>query len=155
MRTRHATVVQPGARGGRAAYGEGVPIPLAIGRWNRVGFNRLSTPVARYLPGFGVVHHRGRRSGREYRTPVNVFPVPGGVVIALTYGPRTDWVRNVVAAGGCTLETRGRMVACGEPRVYRDPGRGGIRPVERAALRAIGVEEFLSLATLESLAASP
>lgn len=143
------------AQGACAAYRGLVPIPLAVGRWNRVGFNRLSTPVARHLPGFAVVHHHGRRSGRAYRTPVNVFPVSGGFVIALAYGPRTDWVRNVVAAGGCTLETRGRMVACGEPRVYRDPGRHGIRPVERAALRAIGVEEFLSLVTLESLAASP
>jgi deazaflavin-dependent oxidoreductase (nitroreductase family) len=143
------------ADGAGAAYRGLVPIPLAVGRWNRVGFNRLSTPVARHLPGFAVVHHHGRRSGRAYRTPVNVFPVSGGFVIALAYGPRTDWVRNVVAAGGCTLETRGRMVACGDPRVYRDAGRQGIRPVERAALRAMRVEEFLSLSTLESLAAGP
>lgn len=124
-----------------------MPIPLAVGRWNRAGFNRLSTPVARYLPGFGVVHHRGRRSGREYRTPVNVFPVPGGVVIALIYGPRTDWVRNVVAAGGCGLETRGRLLACHSPRLYRDSGRASTGLVARVALGALGVDEFLELRT--------
>ena len=122
-----------------------MPIPLAVGRLNRIGFNRLSTPVARHLPGFGVVHHRGRRSGRAYRTPVNVFPVEGGFVIALTYGSRTDWVRNVQAAGGCSVETRGELVACDRPRLYRDPERRGIRPLERRVLGLIGVEEFLEL----------
>jgi hypothetical protein len=73
-----------------------MPIPRAIGRLNRVGLNRLSRPVAAHLPGFGVVHHRGRRSGRAYRTPVNLFPTQRGFVIALTYGPRTDWMRNVL-----------------------------------------------------------
>lgn len=123
----------------------GMPAPLWLGKVNRAGFNRLSRPVARWLPGFGVVVHRGRRSGREYRTPVNVFPVPGGFVIALTYGPQTDWVKNVLAAGGCRIETRGRSVTCVDPRVYRDPERRGIRPLERAILPLLRVDEFLSL----------
>ena len=136
------------ARAGHAAYRGGVPIPLVVGRWNRVGFNRLSTPVARHLPGFAVVHHRGRRSGRAYQTPVHLFTIGDRFVIALAYGPHTDWVRNVLAAGGCTIETRGRLVACGQPRVYRDPGRQGIRPVERAALGLLDVGDFLDLTPL-------
>lgn len=123
----------------------GMPAPLWLGKVNRAGFNRLSRPVARWLPGFAVVVHRGRRSGREYRTPVNLFPVPGGFVIALTYGPQTDWVKNVLAAGGCRIETRGRTVDCVEPRLYRDPDRRGIRPLERAILPLLRVDEFLSL----------
>ncbi len=65
----------------------------AIGRFNRVATNRLTSPVAGRLPGFGIITHRGRRSGRTYRTPVNVFRRPGGFVVALTYG-RGDWVRT-------------------------------------------------------------
>lgn len=99
----------------------------------------------RHLPGFAVVHHRGRRSGRAFETPVDVFPVDGGFVLALTYGPDTDWVKNVMAAGGCTIETRGRRIACTGPRLYRDPGRHHIRPVERAVLGVLGVEWFLEL----------
>lgn len=125
-----------------------MPIHLAVGRWNRVGFNRLSTPVARHLPGFAVVHHRGRRSGRTYQTPVNLFRVGDRYVVALTYGPHTDWVRNVLAAGGCTIETRGRLVPCGRPRLYRDAERHDIRPVERAVLGWIGVEDFMELVAL-------
>ena len=71
--------------------------------------------MERWLPGFGVVHHVGRRSGRAYRTPVNLFPSDGGYLIALTYGEHTEWVRNVLAAGGCVVETRGHSVACTTP----------------------------------------
>lgn len=132
-----------------------MPILLAVGRLNKAGFNHLSRPAAAHLPGFGVVHHRGRRSGRPYRTPVNVFPVEGGFVIALTYGAHTDWVRNVLAAGGCTLQTRGRSVECVEPRLYRDPQRRGIRPVERTVLGWLGVDQFISLRVAETAAPAP
>jgi deazaflavin-dependent oxidoreductase (nitroreductase family) len=84
-----------------------MPIPRRVGQWNKVGLNRLTRHIAPWLPGLGVVVHRGRRSGRRYRTPVNVFPARDGYLIALTYGPGTDWVKNVMAAGGCELETRG------------------------------------------------
>ena len=30
-------------------------------------------PLARHLPGFGIIIYRRRRSGRMYTTPVNVF----------------------------------------------------------------------------------
>jgi deazaflavin-dependent oxidoreductase (nitroreductase family) len=122
-----------------------MPIPLTVGKLNKVGLNHLTRPVARHLPGFGVVHHRGRRSGREFQTPVNVFAVDGGYVIALTYGPDADWVRNVLAADGCRLETGGRVVACSSPHLYRDPARRHIRPVERAVLGLLHVEYFLDL----------
>ena len=75
-------------------------IPRAVGRWNKAGLNRVTRHIAPWLPGFGVVVHRGRRSGRRYRTPVNVFATADGYRFALTYGPDTDWVRNVLAAGG-------------------------------------------------------
>ncbi|MBR7826577.1 hypothetical protein KDK95_09700 [Actinospica sp. MGRD01-02] len=52
---------------------------------------------------FSVVVHRGRKSGREYRTPLLLASVPEGFVAELTYGPNVDWLRNVEAAGGCTL----------------------------------------------------
>ncbi|HEY9525045.1 MAG TPA: nitroreductase family deazaflavin-dependent oxidoreductase, partial [Thermopolyspora sp.] len=87
-----------------------MPLPQTMARLNRVGLNRVTRHLAPWVPGFGVVMHRGRRSGRPYQTPVNVFPKPGGYVIALTYGADSDWVKNVLAAGGCELRTRGRRV---------------------------------------------
>ena len=125
-----------------------MPLPRALARLNRAGLNRVSVHLAPRLPGFGVIVHRGRRSGRAYRTPVNVFARPGGYTIALTYGPGSDWVRNVLAAGGCELVTGGRPVRLTSPRVYHDESRRGIRPAERQVLRLLGVSDFLSLTTV-------
>jgi deazaflavin-dependent oxidoreductase (nitroreductase family) len=124
-----------------------MPIPKTVGRWNKAGLNRLTRHVAPWAPGFGVVVHRGRRSGRRYRTPVNVFPVAGGYLFALTYGPGTDWVKNVLAAGGCELQTRGRTVRLVAPHLYHDENRHGVRPIERPILRVLRVADFLSLKT--------
>ena len=126
-----------------------MPIPLGIGRLNRAVLNKLTTPILRYLPGFGVVHHRGRRSGRSFRTPVNLFPVDGGFVVALTYGRGTDWVKNVLAADGCEIETRGRRVRCTAPDLVHDPTRQLIRPFERAILGVLAVDDFLRLHRVE------
>ncbi|MCW2721413.1 nitroreductase family deazaflavin-dependent oxidoreductase [Pseudonocardia sp.] len=118
-----------------------------VARFNRAVTNRTIGRVAPWVPGFGVIHHRGRTTGREYRTPVNVFRTPGGYVVALTYGPGADWVRNVVAAGGCDLTTHGRVVHLTAPCVRTDRTRGDVpRPV-RTVLTLIGADEFLVLST--------
>lgn len=139
----HDAAVQRAA----GSEGGGMPIPRAVRRWNKAGLNKVTRRIAPWVPGLGVVVHRGRRSGRVYQTPVNVFPAPGGYVLALTYGPDTDWVKNVLAAGGCELRTRGRTMQMTAPRLYHDETRQGIRPVERRVLRAIHVADFLSLKT--------
>jgi deazaflavin-dependent oxidoreductase (nitroreductase family) len=122
-----------------------MPIPMRVARWNRAGLNRVTRHLAPWLPGLGVVVHRGRTSGREYRTPVNLFRTGGGFIIALTYGPGTDWVKNVLAADGCEIRAGGRSFRAGDPRVYHDETRRGIRPLERQALGLLAVSDFLSL----------
>jgi len=134
--------------------GGGVPIPRIVGQWNKSGLNKVARRIAPWMPGFGVVVHRGRRSGRVYQTPVNVFATDDGYLLALTYGPDTDWVKNILAAGGCELRTRGRVVQMTAPRLYHDETRRGIRPVERQALRAIRVADFLSLKTVPTAASA-
>ena len=129
-----------------------MPIPRVVRQWNKAGLNKVTRRIAPWLPGLGVVVHRGRRSGRVYQTPVNVFATEDGYVFALTYGPDADWVKNVLAAGGCELRTGGRVVRLTAPRLYRDEARRGIRPLERQVLRVIGVADFLSLATAPAAA---
>jgi deazaflavin-dependent oxidoreductase (nitroreductase family) len=132
-----------------------MPIPRFVRRWNKVGLNRVTVHIAPWMPGLGVVVHRGRRSGRSYQTPVNVFPAQDGYVFALTYGPDTDWVKNVLAAGGCELRTRGHGVRLVCPQVFRDDTRRDIRPIERQVLKAIGVADFLSAKTAPPRTSSP
>lgn len=125
-----------------------MPIPKRVARWNKAGLNRVMRHVAPWTPGLGLVVHRGRRSGREYQTPVEVFGAPDGFIVALVYGPDTDWLRNVQAAGGGELRTRGRTVRVGSPRVYHDESREGIRPLERSVLGLLGVADFVHLKTV-------
>ncbi len=122
-----------------------MPMPRALARLNRVGANRVTRRLFRRLPGFGVVVHHGRRSGRRYETPVNVFRMQSGVRIALTYGRDSDWVKNVVAAGGCTVLTRGRQLTLTAPRITHDPSRAGARLLERPVLALLDVSDFLDL----------
>ncbi|HEX6337618.1 MAG TPA: nitroreductase family deazaflavin-dependent oxidoreductase [Jiangellaceae bacterium] len=122
-----------------------MPAPRWLARANRVGLNRILRLIAPWAPGFGVVIHRGRRSGRTYRTPVNVFRRKAGFVIALTYGRDSDWVKNVLAAGGCELQTRRRRHELASPRLYRDESRRDMPAPVRLALGAIRVYDFVAL----------
>ena len=122
-----------------------MPIPRAVARFNRVGLNRLTVRIAPWAPGFGVVHHVGRRTGRPFRTPVNLFRDGDRYVVAVTYGTESDWVRNVIAANGCDIETRRRLVALTAPRVVHDESRRVLPLVPRTVVRLIGVADFLVL----------
>ena len=122
-----------------------MPLPRWVARFNRHVTNRVLEPLALRLPHFGVIVHTGRKTGREYRTPVNVFPRPGGYVVALTYGPKSDWVRNVLAAGGCVLETRGRRLRLVRPRLYHDEQRRAVPAAVRVVGRLGRVSDFLDL----------
>lgn len=122
-----------------------MPLGRRMATFNRRITNRLLGRPATRLPGFGVVLHLGRRSGRLHRTPVIVFRTAAGYVVALTYGPGAEWVRNVVAANGCELVTRGRTERLGNPRLVRDERRRLVPPLVRVGLRLGGVSEFLEL----------
>jgi deazaflavin-dependent oxidoreductase (nitroreductase family) len=123
-----------------------MPAPRWVARANKIGLNRLTRFIAPWAPGWGVVIHRGRTSGRTLRTPLFAFRRGGGYVIALTYGSGADWVRNVLAAGGCELENRRRYYELDAPRVYRDPNASDMPAFIRFVLsRIIKAPEFLSL----------
>jgi len=120
-------------------------IPKKVARFNRIATNKVLGRLSGRVPGFGTVVHRGRRSGRTYRTPLNVFRVPEGYLVALTYGRDSDWVRNVLAAGGCELETMGREVKLTNPRLVHDESRAVLPFGVRQFLGLIGVNDFLHL----------
>jgi deazaflavin-dependent oxidoreductase (nitroreductase family) len=118
-----------------------------LARFNR----RLFNPAVRTFAGrrgspLAVVVHRGRRSGRRYRTPVLAFRRDDGYVVALFYGADSDWARNVLAAGSCTLERGGRRVGLTDPRML-DIGQGrALLPAPlRPVLRLLRVRRVLRL----------
>ena len=123
-----------------------MPLPDRLARINRRVTNPLARSLAGRLPPFAVVVHRGRRSGKEYRTPVWAFPTGDGVVIALPYGENRDWIRNVQASGGCTVIRRGHPHRMTEPRLLS--GDAGLRLMPRLVqpvLRRLWVSTYLTL----------
>ena len=122
-----------------------MPLPRSLARFNLVATNRVTGLVAGRLPGFALVRHVGRRSGRIRSTPVNVFRAGDDYVVALTYGRDSQWVRNVLAADGCEVITAGRRVRLAGPVIVTDPGRRLVPAPVRPILAAIGVEDFLVL----------
>jgi deazaflavin-dependent oxidoreductase (nitroreductase family) len=120
-------------------------LPKALARFNRVVTNPIARHVAGRLPGFGIVTHVGRRSGRVHRTPVNLFRHGDRYVIALTYGADSQWVRNVVTAGEADVESRGRRIHLVEPEVIHDPSRSLVPAPVRPILRGVNVSDFMLL----------
>ena len=95
-------------------------LPQRLARFNRHVTNPIQKLWAGHLPAFGILEHVGRRSGRQYRTPLNVFPadIDGkpGVAVLLSYGPDRDWLKNLQAAGGGQLQHNGKTFGVSQPR---------------------------------------
>jgi len=108
--------------------------------------NPVTRPVARRLPTFAVLTHRGRKTGHEYRTPINVFRRGDDYYFFLTYGSDVEWLKNVLAAGSCSIETRGRVVQLVDPELVTDPDlRPAPPPVRFVERRIAGVTQYLRM----------
>jgi deazaflavin-dependent oxidoreductase (nitroreductase family) len=120
-----------------------------IRQFNKRRLNPLVVKIAGgpYSP-VALVKHKGRASGKEYRTPVLLKQVRGGFVLALTYGNKVDWYRNVVAAGGGTIRWHGVDYSVGAPvPIDREAGIRAFPPPLRVILRLNHTEHFIKMKT--------
>jgi len=123
-----------------------MPLPKRLARFNRRVTNPVLRHVAGRLPWFAILTHVGRRTGRRHRIPVNLFRGDGDRwVVALTYGADAQWVRNVLAAGWCEVETRSRHHRLVGPELVRDPAQGLVPAPVRPFLRLLRVSGFMVL----------
>jgi deazaflavin-dependent oxidoreductase (nitroreductase family) len=108
-------------RAGADELDSGMELPQGLARFNRHVTNPIQRMWAGWAPSFAIVEHAGRRSGKPYRTPVNAFSVTvdgkPGVAIALSYGPNTDWLKNLKAAGGGQMRRKAKSFGITDPRV--------------------------------------
>ena len=86
--------------------------PATVKRFNAVA---LRLAGHRFNPLWSVLRHRGRRSGRWYSVPITAIPAGSAFLIPLPWGRGTDWVRNVLAAGGCSIRWKGTDYECTQP----------------------------------------
>ena len=126
-----------------------------------LSLSRLTNPLTlrlagkRWNPIFAVVVHRGRRSGRVYRTTVAARRIEGGFIISLAFGPRVDWYRNLMAAGSATIRWRGRDYPATDPEVIdAELGRSAFLPVQRLLVRLAGISGYVRLHDVADVAAA-
>ena len=95
---------------------------------------------------FALLRHIGRRSGKTYEIPIMVWPVEGGFVIVLTYGPQVDWLRNLQAAGQGSLRWHKQEYVFQKPEpVDTKTALSALPPFIKMVLRLRGAHEFVKL----------
>jgi deazaflavin-dependent oxidoreductase (nitroreductase family) len=104
-----------------------------VARFNKVVTNRVQGVYAWIVPPWAVILHRGRRSGRAYRTPVLAFRQGETLVVALIYGEESDWLRNLRAAGGGQVVRGGRTYELGAPHVVETDAAAELSRLPRVA----------------------
>ena len=136
-----------------------VVLPRIIRRhpdWLRLGFFERYAEFRRRRAGrrhsvTALLTHVGRRSKKTYRTPVGARPYGDGFVVALPYGSRTDWCRNVMAAGTCRLAWIAQSYELEQPEIISGSQVFQALPVwPRILVRGGGTHDFLWLHTKEA-----
>ncbi len=114
-------------------------LPRRLARLNRRVTNPIQGTYAWLLPPWAVVVHRGRRSGRIYRTPVMAYTRDGVLAAVVMYGEKSDWVQNVLAGGGFVVRG-GRTYELLEPRLVdvQDAASSGVSIAARVIGRISG-----------------
>jgi hypothetical protein len=114
-------------------------------KFNRVIFN----PIIKLFAGrffYSLVYHSGRRSGREYSTPVVAGKKSDFIFIPLPYGDRTDWFLNVQSRGECSVKISGKRYSSALPEII-DPSTAlpAFPPALQRAFARAGSHQFLRL----------
>lgn len=128
------------------------PVLDAVRRMNKAVFNpRQLRTAGTSGSDWAVIHHVGRASGRRYRTPVGAVPTDDGFVVALPYGTRPDWLRNVLAAGRAELDLDGAEHDVDRPEVVPLASvASAFSEPERRAHDLFGVTDALVLRRVEA-----
>jgi|SRR5689334_6554734 deazaflavin-dependent oxidoreductase (nitroreductase family) len=114
-------------------------------------FTRAVRPLALRSAGkegssTSVVRHVGRRSGRTYETPVIAVQHDDSFLIALPYGKRTDWLKNVLDKGSATIVSNGHSYEVDQPQVIpMAEATGYFRPREQRMHRQFHVDTALQV----------
>lgn len=80
----------------------------------------ILNPITKLFAGhlfYSIVYHKGRRSGKEYSTPVFAAIRNEHIYIPLPYGANTDWMLNMQAKGKCDVKIRGKLYSSTNPEI--------------------------------------
>lgn len=129
----------------------GVLVWLAKHVFNRRQMRTAGQPGA-YA---GVIRARGRVSGRLIETPVGIVSTEDDFLIALPYGPRPQWLRNVMAAGEATLVHEGATHDVDRPELIPTASVADrFSATDQRLFRWLRVDDCLRLRPVDAAAAA-
>lgn len=120
----------------------------------RVSNKHLLNPLMLRLAGHkhwyaSAIRHTGRRSGKQYVTPVVADRTADGFVIPLPYGTRVDWLRNVLAAGRATIASQGETYDVAQPELIdAATALPTVSADHRRTFQRVGIERYLKVSEL-------
>jgi len=114
-------------------------------KFNRNFFN----PIIKLFAGnlfYSLVYHTGRRSGKEYSTPVVAIKKNEFIFIPLPYGANTDWFLNVQEKGKCDIKIKGTLYSVTNPEIIDSTAALFVFPsMLRRSLERAKVNQYLRL----------
>lgn len=121
------------------------PVARPMRRFTMRFVNPITRLLAGWLPFFAIITYRGRKSGKLYHTPMNLFRHGDDYIFALTYGSDVQWVKNVMDSGELEARTMGRSVHLTDPVLFEDPTRHLMPQPVRFFLGRMRVKDFLRM----------
>lgn len=115
--------------------------------FNKRYFNRFSRRFAGKAHGpFALIRHVGYKTGTIYETPVVAIPIPQAFIVALTYGLKVDWYRNIKANGKCAVIWREKTYEISSVRdISANEGLPVFPGFVRALLKLNRIRDFIRL----------
>lgn len=121
-----------------------MPLPRWLANVNKRVFNKMELKKGARP----VLIHVGRTSGATYFTPLDAHAVDGGYVFIVMYGPGSDWVQNILAAGTATLRLPSGEIQLSSPRlVSRDEVWADMPDTAKAPPAILKVTRYLRMDT--------
>jgi len=123
------------------------PLLNAVRFSNRHLLNPLMLHLAGHKHSYAVaIRHTGRRSGKQYVTPVVAERTADGFVVPLAYGTRVDWLQNILAAGRATISSRGESYDVVRPQIVDAAAATPVVTTWRQrTFRRFGIDQYLQV----------
>jgi deazaflavin-dependent oxidoreductase (nitroreductase family) len=123
------------------------PTPLlnAVRTSNKYLLNPLMLRLAGRKNWYAAaIKHTGRRSGKQYTTPVVAERITDGFVIPLPYGTSVDWMQNIRAAGRATISSQGENYDVVQPEIIDAAAALPLLSARRRrTFERVGIEGYL------------
>ncbi|MBT8201311.1 MAG: nitroreductase family deazaflavin-dependent oxidoreductase [Acidimicrobiia bacterium] len=119
-----------------------MPLPRWLAQINKHTFNKMEVKKGERP----VLIHEGRSSGRTYETPLDAHAVDGGYIFIVNYGARSDWVKNILAAGRATLRLGAQEIELSMPRLLtEDEALSQMSPTAKPMPGFLNITEYLHM----------